>query len=126
MYPTATRYPGPANANSLRQNPAPAGTAIDLWISGRLTDPTGSRQPLVPPRGELVVSGAMLYDFDHSKSYHSSGSFRRRSWYLTARRVRGADQSARKAINGSIRDARNEGSRHAAAATVTNSTATLA
>src|SRR4029453_8748538 len=46
MYPTATRYPGPANANSLRQKPASCGTAIEPCTSRRLGAVGTLRQPV--------------------------------------------------------------------------------
>src|ERR1051325_3685373 len=45
MYPTATRYPGPANANIFRQKPAPSGMGTEPWTSGRLTLPLEPRHP---------------------------------------------------------------------------------
>src|SRR4051812_25282519 len=43
MYPTETRKPGPAKASILRHTPAPCGTAMLEWTSGRLGAPGASR-----------------------------------------------------------------------------------
>src|SRR5206468_12784514 len=45
MYPTATRNPGPANANSLRRTPAETGTTKLRWTSERLGRSGVERNP---------------------------------------------------------------------------------
>jgi hypothetical protein len=62
MYPTATRYPGPANANSFRQKLAPWGTTTDPWTSARLGAFGSVLQPWTD-EVDVVVSRAMSVYF---------------------------------------------------------------
>src|SRR5947207_8755129 len=63
MYPTATRYPGPAKAKSFRQNPAPAGIGMDPCTSGRLAPPGSVCHRLGT---DEAISGRISFNFDSS------------------------------------------------------------
>src|SRR4051812_26263508 len=58
MYPTATMYPGPANASALRQNETPFGTWTVWYDSGRLGSVRGYRH--APRRPTGVVEAALM------------------------------------------------------------------
>src|SRR3954453_1689553 len=67
MYPTATMYPGPANARALRQKETPRGTWTEWYDSGRLGSVRGYLQ--APESAPGWVDAALM----GSAPWHSAG-----------------------------------------------------